>query len=88
MHLPETPDGGDEMGTGRDRAPDLTRSSTEARPLLPTRPSLRPIASTEPRDAVLPWQEPPESGAAPASSVHSPATPPPGPQTGETAGRQ
>ena len=34
------------MGSALDRAPDLTRSPTGAHPPLPTRPRLRPIAST------------------------------------------
>ena len=69
------------MGSSRDRAPDLTRRSTGARPPLPTGPRLQPIASTESRRATLRWQEPPGSGgAAPAPSPRSPATPPPGRQ--------
>ncbi len=69
------------MGSARDRAPDLTRSPTVARPSLPTRLRLRPIASTESWGATLPWQEPPRSGGAtPASSARFPATPPSGRQ--------
>ncbi len=64
------------MGSARDRAPDLTRNSTGARPSLPTRPRLQPIASPESRGATRPWQEPPgSSGAAPAPSLYSPAPP-------------
>ncbi len=69
------------MGSARDRAPDVTRSSTEARPPLPTRPRLQPIAPTESRGAPPPWQEPPGPGVAdPAPSLRSPGPPPTGRQ--------
>ncbi len=69
------------MGSARDRAPDVTRSSTEARPPLRPRPSLQPIAPTESRGAPLLWQEPlGPGGAVPAPSLRSPASPPPGRQ--------
>lgn len=69
------------MGSASDRSSNLTRTPTGARPPQPARPRLQPISSSEPRGATLPWQEAPGPGdAAPASSVHSPATPPPGRQ--------
>lgn len=69
------------MGSAHDRAPDLTRTPTWTWPPLPIRPRLQTIAPTESRGPILPRQEPPKSsGAAPARSVHSPATPLPGRQ--------
>jgi hypothetical protein len=68
------------MGSARDRAPNLTRTPTGARPPLPTRPRLQPIAPTESRGATRPWQEPPGSGGAtPVLSRRSPAMPGPVP---------